>query len=197
MNGMTGSSPALEVSIQEVQARFPDDAALQGALEQLGFVGYDRADFSLPEDQAASGLGTSNDGSESPADNADHQQLRTMGSSMAGTAAAFALAGATIATGGAAGVAALGAAAVGVGATAAASAAGSAFEKSEDHAGVKERDQRGAEGVLLLAIRTQGEAQVRQVTEIVRAAGAIDVHPIARSEVALTAGISSASWTGS
>ena len=197
MNGTTANNPASEASAQEVQARFPHDAALQETVEQLGLVGYDRADFSLPEDQPASGPGTSNDGSDNPDDNADYQQLRTMGSSMAGTAAAFALAGATIATGGAAAAAVLGAAAIGAGATAAASSAGSAFEKGEDRAGVKERDQRGANGVLLLAVRTQGEAQVRQVTEIVRAAGATDVRPIARSEAALTAGISSTSWTGS
>jgi len=108
MNGTMGNGSVLEASAQEVQARFRDDAALQGAIGQLGLAGYDRADLSLPEDQSGSGLSASSD-------DVDNQQLRTMGSSMAGTVAAFALAGATIATGGAAGVAVLGAAAIGAG----------------------------------------------------------------------------------
>ena len=44
--------------------------------------------------------------------------------------------------------------------------------------------------------KTPSEAQVRQVTEIMRAAGAADVRPIARSKAALTAGMSSASQMG-
>ena len=114
MGGSEVDSVALGSSALEVQAGFPDDATLQAAVEQLRRLGYGRSDLSLPEDQSASGLGA-------PSDNVDNQQLRTMGSSMAGTAAAFALAGATIATGGALGVAALGAAAIGARATAAAS----------------------------------------------------------------------------
>lgn len=119
MSGITGNGSASELSAQEVQARFRDDAALQEAIEQLGLAGYDRTDFSLPKDQPTSGLSASSD-------DVDNQQLRTMGSSMAGTVAAFALAGATIATGGAAAVAALGAAAIGAGTIAAASTAGAA-----------------------------------------------------------------------
>ena len=54
MSGPTDSptgSPTGAAAVQEVQARFPNDAALQDALAQLGLVGYDRSDFSLPEDQ--------------------------------------------------------------------------------------------------------------------------------------------------
>ncbi len=190
MNNTMGNGSVLDASVQEVQARFRDDAALQVAIEQLGLAGYDRADLSLPEDQSGSGLSASSD-------DVDNQQLRTMGSSMAGAAAAFALAGATIATGGAAGVAVLGAAAIGAGTTAAASAAGAALEDSGDQAGVDQRDQQGAEGLLLLGVRTRGEAQVQQVMTILHAAGATEVRPLAQSEAALTSGISSASWTGS
>lgn len=190
MNDMIGNGPALNASAQEIQARFHDDAALQGAIEQLGLAGYDRTDLSLPEDQLASGLGAHSD-------NVDSQQLRTMGSSMAGTVAAFALAGATIATGGAAGVAALGAAAIGAGTTAAASAAGAALEDSADKADTVQCDEQGAEGTLLLGVRTRGEGQVQQVTTILHAAGATEVRPVSQSDAALTAGISSASWTGS
>lgn len=45
---------AEEGSAQDVQARFPNDTTLQDALMQLGLVGYDRSDFSLPEDQSSS-----------------------------------------------------------------------------------------------------------------------------------------------
>lgn len=66
-----------------------------------------------------------------------------MGSSMAGTAAAFVFAGATIATGGGAGIAVLGAANLGAGATAAASAVGVAAEGAADRIGVGEHDRAG------------------------------------------------------
>lgn len=190
MSGTTRNGLAPEICVQEVQARFHDDAALQEAIEQQGLAGYDRADLGLPGDQSASGLSASSH-------DVDNQQLRTMGSSMAGAVAAFALAGATIATGGAAGVAALGAAAIGAGTTAAASAAGAALEDSGDQDSVAQRDRQEAEGLLLLGVRTRGKAQVQQVTTILHAAGATEVRPLAQSEAALTAGVSSASWTGS
>ena len=191
MSGPTGAA-----AVQEVQARFPNDATLQDALTQLGLVGYDRSDFSLPEDQLDPASGTLDEDAGEPTEDASKRQLRTMAGGMAGTVAAFALAGATIATGGAAGVAALGAAALGAGTTAATAAATTAAEKASDRAGVAERDERGAEGTLLLAVRTRGDAQVQQVTEIVRAAGATDMRPVTRPDEVLTAGVSSASWTG-
>ena len=193
---MSGTSedqgPALDASIQEVQASFPNDATMQDALGQLGLAGYDRSDFSLPEDQTESTLQTPNQDAENPTDDTDKRQLRTMGSGMAGAAAAFALAGATIATGGAAGVAAVGAAAVGAGAMATATSSGVAVDRAD----AAKRDQKGAEGRLLLAVRTRDENQARQVMEIVRAAGATDARPVTRTDQALTAGVSSASWTG-
>lgn len=193
MSGTTNDdSPALNEAVQEVQASFPNDAALEDAMGRLGLAGYDRSDFSLPQDRESGGGGTPNQAAENPTDQTDKRQVRTMGTSMAAFAGAAALAGATIATGGAAGVAAAGAAALGVGAGAAASAAGVAA----DQAGVAERDRKGAEGHLILAIRTRDENQVRQVTEIVQAAGATDVRTVTRTNEAMTAGVSSASWTG-
>ena len=193
MSGTTDNQgPALSESVQEIQATFPNDATMQDALGQLGLAGYDRSDFSLPEDQTDPTLQTPSEDAGNPTDDTDKRQLRTMGSDIAGATAAFALAGATIATGGAAGVAALGAAAVGAGAMAAATTSGVAA----DQADVAKRDQRGAEGRLVLAVRTRDENQARQVMEIVRAAGATDARPVTRSSEALTAGVSSASWTG-
>ena len=54
----------------------------------------------------------------------------------------------------------------------------------------------GVKGTLLLAVRTRGDAQVQQVTEIVRAAGATDIRPVTHPDEVLTAGVSAASWTG-
>ena len=193
MSGTTDNQgPALGESVQEIQASFPDDATMQVALGQLSLAGYDRSDFSLPEDQTDPTLQTPSEGAENPTDDTDKRQLRTMGSGIAGATAAFALAGATIATGGAAAAAALGAAAVGAGAMAVATTSGVAV----DNADVAKRDQRGAEGRLILAVRTRDENQAKQVMEIVRAAGATDARPVMRSNKALTAGVSSASWTG-
>lgn len=192
MSGTTNDdSPALKQSVQEVQAAFPNDAALEDAMGRLGLAGYDRSDFSLPHDREGGG-GTPNNSADNPTDETDKRQLQTMGTSMAAFAGAAALAGATIATGGAAGVAAAGAAAVGAGVGAAAAAGGAAV----DRAGVKDRDKKGAEGRLILAVRTRDENQVRQVTEIVQAAGATKVTPVTREGDAMTAGVSSASWTG-
>lgn len=193
MSGTTeGQGPSLNESIQEVQATFPNNATLEDALARLGLAGYDRSDFSLPEDRPDPASNTPSDGAANPMDNTDKRQLRTMGSSMAGVTAAMALAGVTIATGGAAAVAALGAAAVGAGASAVATSAGVAADRAD----VAKHDQRGAAGTLILAVKTRDENQARQVIEIVRAAGATDAQMVTRTDEALTAGVSAASWTG-
>ena len=69
-------------------------------------------------------------------------------------------------------------------------------QEASDRAGAAERDERGAEGTLLLAVRTRGDAQVQQVMEIVRVAGAMDIRSVTQLDEVLTAGVSSASWTG-
>ena len=99
------AGPEQAATIREVQGVFPDDATMQGALSQLTLAGYDRADFSLPEEQDANQVATPNEGAEPATDDTDKRQLRTMGASMAGYAGAVAAAGATLATGGAAGLA--------------------------------------------------------------------------------------------
>ena len=154
------AGPVQQEKVHEVQGVFPDDATMQGALSQLTLAGYDRADFSLPEEQEAHEAATPNESAAAPTDDADKRQVRTMGTSMAGYAGAVAAAGATLATGGAAGLAVAAAAAIGVGAGATASAAGLAA----DNAQVEARDQRGREGRLILAVRTTTPEQVSQVT---------------------------------
>lgn len=184
--------PSHAVSVQEVQGHFPSDATMQAALGELTLAGYDRADLSLPEEQAAVASGTPSEGADNPTDSTDKAQLRTLGTGMAGYLGAVAVAGATIATGGTAALAIGAAAAVGVGGAAAAEVVGQAADKAQ----VAVRDQQGAEGRLILAVRVRSPEQSEQVTQMMRTAGATDVTPVTRTDQALTAGYSSASWTG-
>ena len=181
--------PALANTVAEVQGVFPNDDTMQDALSQLKLAGYDRADFSLPEEQRPN---TPTEGAENPTDSTDKAQLRTLGTSMAGYAGAVAVAGAVIATGGAAALAVGGAAAMGAGTAALAEITGQAA----DRATVAERNRRGAAGTLILAVRTTTQAQADQVIGIMQQAGATKATPINRGEGTLTAGFSAASWTG-
>lgn len=186
------TSPTQHEAVQEVQGVFPNDDAMQTALSQLTLAGYDRADFSLPEDQEPGEVETPNEGASPPTDDSDKRQLRTMGTSMAGYAGAVAVAGATLATGGAAGLAVAAAAAVGVGTGAAANAAGQAADKAQ----VEARNARGREGKLILAVRTRTPEQATQVVDLMEQAGATRTEAVTRPQEALTAGVSAASWTG-
>lgn len=188
----TKAGPGHEAAVHEVQGMFPDDPTMQDALSQLTLAGYDRADFSLPEEQAANEVATPNESAEPATDDADKRQLRTMGTSMAGYAGAVAVAGATLATGGAAGLAVAAAAAVGIGTGAAANAAGQAA----DNAQIEARNQRGREGRLILAVRTTTPEQVEQVKDLMQQAGATKTEAVTRADQALTAGVSSVGWTG-
>lgn len=186
------TGPGHEATVHEVQGVFPDDATMQGALSQLTLAGYDRADFSLPEEQAANEAATPNESAAPPTDDADKRQLRTMGTSMAGYAGAVAVAGATLATGGAAGLAVAAAAAVGAGTGVMANAAGQAA----DNAQVEARNQRGRDGRLILAVRTTTPDQVSQVSSLMQEAGALRTESVTRADQTLTAGVAAASWTG-
>ena len=183
--------PSLAEAVQEVQGVFPDDASLQHAMGQLTLNGFDRADLSLPHEQAGQ-LQTPNEGADNPVDQIDKTQLRTMGTGMAGYAGAAAAAGATLATGGAAGVALAAAAALGAGSALTANVAGRAADK----AGKDERDERGEAGGLILAVRIGEPDQVGQVSEIMNKAGATTVTPVSRGGDLKTSGVSAASWTG-
>lgn len=186
------AGPGHEATVREVQGVFPDDTTMQDALSQLTLAGYDRADFSLPEDQPAGAVVTPNEDAGPPTDDADKRQLRTMGTSMAGYAGAVAVAGATIATGGAAALAVAAAAAVGIGTGVAANSAGQAADAAQ----VEERNRRGREGRLILAVRTTTPDQVNQVKKLMQQAGASKAEAIERADQSLTAGVTAASWTG-
>jgi len=185
--------PSLATSVAEVQGIFSNDDTMQDALSQLTLAGYDRADFSLPEEQHSTATATPNESAENPTDDIDKAQLRTLGTGMAGYAGAVAVAGAVLATGGAALLAVGGAAIVGAGTAAAAEAVGQAADKNA----IGERNRRGAAGTLVLAVRTRTPAQAQQVMDLMQKTGATKVNPVTRSDEAMTAGVSAASWTGS
>ena len=178
-------------SVQEVQGHFPDNATLEDALGRLTIAGYDRADFSLPDEQEAV-MPTPNETAENPTDNIDQAQLRTMGTGMAGFAGAAAAGGAIIATGGAAAVAAAAAALAGAGSAGIAGATGVAVDRNE----TAKHDKRGAEGTLILAVRATSPEEVEEITFLMQQSGGTDMRSINAGEEMLTAGVSSASWTG-
>lgn len=184
--------PALAETVTEVQAHFPDDAALQGALGRLALAGFDRADFSLPEEHQAALATTPNEGAATPVDQIDKSQLRTMGTSMAAYAGAVAAVGVTLATGGAAGVAIAAAAAAGAGGALVANSVG----RAADQLHTEGRDELGAEGKLVLAVRTTTSAQVEEATRIMQEAGATTVDTVERGADVIKVGVSAASWTG-
>ena len=183
--------PVLNDQVQEVQGRFPTDAALQDALGRLTLLGFDHADFSLPDPNAPDT--TPDQGAEAATDDIDKTQLRTMASSMTGASAASLVAGALVATGGvAAGVVAGAAAAAAVSAAAATTGAGVVA----DQANAAKRDRLGAAGKLILAVRTRTDEKAQQAMEAMRQAGAQDVNPVTRVADAMTRGVSASSWTG-
>lgn len=190
--GDTKPGPALSDAVQEVQGTFPNDQAMQDALSRLTLAGYDRAAFSLPEEQPVGTHTTPNEGADNPVDSIDKSQLRTMGTGMATFAGAAAAGAVTIATGGAAALAAAAALAVGAGTGALANATGNAV----DQANVDERNRRGAAGTLVLAVRTHSAEQADEVVRLMREAGALSAESVTRVEQALTRGVSATSWTG-
>ena len=147
-SNVNAGQPALSDKVQELQGSFPNDAALQDAIGKLELVGFDHADLSLPDANAAV---DTPDSAEAATDHVDKSQLRTMASGIAGTGAGMIAAGVIAATGGLAApiVAAVGGASA-LGTVAATSGASAA----KDTADAKARDELGAAGKLILAVRT-------------------------------------------
>lgn len=191
MSDTSKAGPRLGETVSEVQGVFPSNDAMQDAISKLTLAGFDRADFSLPATQAEAGNATPNHGASDPMTDVDMRQARTLGTSMAGYAGAFAAAGATIATGGAAAVAIAAAAAVGVGTAAAANAAGSAAKDSQS----QDRDAAAAAGQLVLAVHAADEASRSKVEQVMRESGATQVAAVERAGNAVS-GVNSTGWTG-
>lgn len=184
------AQPALSDEVQEIQANFPTDAALQEAIVKLEHDGFDHADLSLPDPHATE---DTPDSAKAATGDIDRGQLRTMASGMAGTTAGFAVAGALLATGGLAApvVAALGGASA-IGTVLATSGTSNAVDAAASAA----RDQLGAEGKLILAVRIRSTEQAGKAEAILRESGATDLKAVVDAEMAKTRGVASTSWTG-
>ncbi len=186
------AGPVIAAEVHEVQAVFASDAALQDAIGRLREAGFDHADLSLPHAHPASQQATPEQGADDPVTEDDRQQVRTLGTSMAGTVGAFAAAAATVATGAAAAVVIGAAAAAGVGAAALAHSAGDAADSAQH----EERDDAARRGELVLSVRTTDAERRSRAETVLRAAGATRVEPVDRTTADVTSGIDSASWTG-
>jgi hypothetical protein len=189
-NVQNSAQPALADEVQELQASFPNDAALQTAIGKLELAGFDHADLSLPDPNAPV---DTPDSADAATDHVDRGQLRTMASGMAGTTAGFAVAGVLLATGGVAApvVAALGGASA-IGTVLATSGVSNAV----DAAGASARDALGAEGKLILAVRIRSAELSAKAEAVLRESGGTNITGIVDAEQAKTRGVSSTSWTG-
>lgn len=157
--------------LTEVRARFSSAEAMHTAIERLEASGFDRADLSLPELHPPPERSTPESGAKPADTEEDARQARTMHVSTAAAIAGMAAAGAVIGTGGAV-APAVAAAVLGGGAVGGATfAISSAVNSSEQ----REREQRAAEGTLVLSVRTPDEAKRTEAQAILRAAGAEEV----------------------
>lgn len=186
---MSGSGHGTPI---ELQGFFADHATLNLALERLANAGFRRAALSPPKEHPHWGERPETEPTNGSVKDEDSAQLRTLGAGMAGYAGAAAVAGVTIATGGAAAIAVAAAAAVGIGSAAAASAVGHAADASID----MHENKLAAAGRLVLGVRMSGDADVAKATEIMQEAGSVGIVPVYDLTAATTAGIASASWTG-
>ena len=183
--------PVLTGAVEEVQGIFPSDAALQDAIGRLRMVGFDHADLSLPATRPVAAEATPEQGAANPLTEDDSRQMRTLGTSMAGTIGAFAAAGATVATGGAAAVVIAAAAAVGAGSALAANAVGTAAKDGQ----ADTRDEAAAAGQLVLAVHAPTPEKRADAERIMREAGASTVGSVQRDS-SPAAGVDSTGWTG-
>ena len=188
---MSKHGPVLTEGVEEVQGIFPNDAKMQAAIGKLMLAGFDRADLSLPTTKPNSSSATPDAGASEPMTDVDVQQVRTMGTSMAGTIGAFAAAGATIATGGIAGVAIAAAAVVGAGSALAVNAAGNAAGAVQ----AETRNQAALAGELVLAVHAPTPEKRTMAERIMKEEGATTTEGVTRSSGSMS-GIDSSSWTG-
>ena len=184
------TQPALTDAIQELQASFPNDAALQAAIGKLELAGFDHADLSLPNPTVSV---DTPDSAEAATDNVDRVQLRTMASGMAGTAAGMIAAGVIVATGG---LAAPVVAAVGGASALGTIALTSGANVANDSADAKARDELGTAGKLILAVRIRSAEWREKAMAVLEHSGATAITAIEDADQAKTRGTSAASWTG-
>ncbi len=170
-------------TLREAIARFDDPEQLEAAVSDLQSHGFDRADISflaregfLGEHAAPSGPARTaaerpTVKREAPIESTDVQQGRVLATSTAALVAAFAAAGFTVATGGAAALAAGLAAAAGLGVGAAGAALGKAAGNSEQNF-LDEQIQRGG---VIVWVRTRDGGAEERALDILRRHGGVDV----------------------
>jgi hypothetical protein len=161
--------------LRQVRATFASPEQMQDAVGRLSISGFDRAEMSLPAENVASGHGgTLAEASKPATTDEDARQARILGASTAGTAAALAAAGITIATGGAAAPAVAAAALAGAAAGGATFAVHGAADQNEQHT----RDAQAAAGDLVLTVHAKTAAKQQEAEAILRAAGATNIETI-------------------
>jgi len=174
-----------ETKIREAVAAFDDPEALKAAVSELQGSGFNRADISfLARDGMTSGhveaeYGEARTVEDDPSvkregviEESDIRQRRTLGISMAATVAAFAAAGFTVMSGGAALVAAGAAAAAMGGVGGIGALIGKAWGDGQDTF-LREQLERGG---ILIWVRTPDEAAEARACAILRRHAAHDVH---------------------
>jgi hypothetical protein len=160
---------------RQVRATFASPDQMQNAVSRLSVSGFDRAEMSLPSEDVASGHGGSLAEASKPASTEeDARQARILGASTAGSAAALAAAGITIATGGAAAPAIAAAALAGGAAGGATFAVHGAADQNEQHT----REAQAAAGDLVLTVHAKSAEKLQEAESILRAAGATSIETI-------------------
>lgn len=162
-------------TLREAVARFDDAERLEAAISDLQSHGFDRADISFVAREGFSGehAGSADPTQrEAPVESTDLRQGRMLGTSLAAVVAAFAAAGFTVATGGAAALAAGLAAAAGLGVGAAGAALGSKAGQSGRHF----LDEQLAQGGVLVWVRTRDPAAEQRALEILREHRGTEIH---------------------
>ncbi len=134
----------------ELLARFRSTEALDQAIVKLEAAGFGRGDLGLPEMDPPPERATPEAGSKSADTDLEAQQSRVFLSAVGGAAAAMVAATAVAATGGLAAVAG----GVALGAGAAAAGVAHLLSRGLSHSEQLDREQKAAEGKLILAVRT-------------------------------------------
>ena len=155
MNEVENDDPTKQ-PVLEVQGIFPDSSALRAAIDGLKQAGYVHADAVLPEDQDGPRPGAD----DSAPTEENHQQMRILTTSLAGSAGAVLVGIAVLASGAAIPLVAGAALVAGLGSGALMERVGHGVEQKQ----IDEYDRRGAAGTLVLAMRVKDRARADEVT---------------------------------
>jgi hypothetical protein len=171
-------------TVRAAVARFDDPERLEAAISALQSHGFDRAEISFIAREGYMGEHTTGPAAtrraaddatvkrEAPVESTDMRQGRVLGTSLAAVVAAFAAAGFTVATGGAAALALGLAAAAGLGVGAVGATVGMSAGAGERHF----IDEQLAGGGILVWVRTRDPAAEERALSILREHGGVEVH---------------------